>query len=99
MWPQRPPSYWRHSYRRYGPPPAAAGGDPSVPVLDGFAGVALIPAPVEVFGDGAELADQNVGQVLRLDLAAFFPPEPNKRGFISAHDDPGVGAADETAAI
>ena len=39
------------------------------------------------------------GQVLRLDLAALFPPEPNQRLLIITHDDPGVRAADEMATI
>jgi hypothetical protein len=30
--------------------------------------------PVEVLGDGAELDDQVIRQVLGLDLAALFPP-------------------------
>ena len=73
--------------------------DPPLHVLDGVAGVALVPAPVEVLGDGAELDDQIVGEVLRLDLAAFLPPEPNEIGFVVAHDDPGVRAADESIPI
>jgi len=40
--------------------------DPALGVLDRLAGVALIPAPVEVLGDGAELDDQVAGEVLRL---------------------------------
>ena len=68
-------------------------------VLDGVAGVALVPAPVQVLGDGAELDDQVVGEVLGLDLAALLPPQPNERGLIVAHDDAGVRAADEGAAI
>ena len=55
----------------------------------------LVPAPVEVLGDDAELDDEVAGQVLRLDLAALFPPEPEQGGLVVAHDDPGVGAADE----
>ena len=39
------------------------------------------------------------GQVLGLDLAALFPPEPEQGGLVVAHDDPGVRAADEGAAV
>ena len=46
----------------------------------------------------AELDDEIAGQVLRLDLAALFPPEPQQGGLIIAHDDPGIRAADEVAA-
>ena len=66
---------------------------------DDLAGIALVPVPVEVLGHGAELDDQVVRQVLGLDLAALFPPEPEQGGFIVSHDDPGVRAADEGAAV
>ena len=46
--------------------------DPLLHVLDGVTGVALVPAPVQVLGDGAELDNQVVGEVLRLDLAALL---------------------------
>ena len=52
--------------------------------------------PVELLGGGAELHDQVAGQVLRLDLAALFAPEPDQGGLVASHDDPGVGAADES---
>ena len=64
-----------------------------------LAGVALVPVPVEVLGHGAELDDQVVGQVFGLDLAALLPPEPEQGGLVVAHDDPGVRAADEGAAV
>ena len=73
--------------------------DPPLHVLDGVAGVALIPAPVEVLGDRAELDDQVVGEVLRLDLAALLAPQPDQGGLVVAHDDPGIRAADERAAV
>jgi len=68
-------------------------------VLDDVIGVALIPAPVEVLGDAAELNDQIVAEILGLDLAALLAPQPNEIGLIIAHDDPCIGAADEGAAI
>ena len=46
-----------------------------------------------------ELDDQIAGQVLWLDLAALFLPEPDERFLIITHDDPGVRAADEMATI
>ena len=66
---------------------------------DDLAGIALVPVPVEVLGHGAELDDQVVREVLGLDLAALFPPQAEQGGFVVAHDDPGVRAADEGAAI
>ena len=38
------------------------------------------------------------GQVLGLGLAALLPPEADQGGFVVAHDDPGVRAADKGAA-
>ena len=46
-----------------------------------------------------ELDDQVAGQVLRLDLAALLPPQPQQGRLVVAHDDPGVRAADEAAPI
>ena len=40
-----------------------------------------------------------VGQVLRPDLAALFLPQADQGLFVLAHDDAGVGAADEVAAV
>ena len=72
------------------------------PMLDAFdrlPGVALVPMPVEGFSHQPELDDEVAGQVLRLGLAPFLAPEADQGGFIVAHDDPGVGAADERAAL
>ena len=52
-------------------------------VLDGKAGVALIPAPVEVLGDRSELHDQIIGEIFRLDLAALLPPQPNQHRLVT----------------
>ena len=67
--------------------------------FDGLPGVALVPIPVEGFSHGPELDDEVAGEVLRLDLATFFLPEAEEGGFVSAHDHPGVGAADEEAPV
>ena len=56
-------------------------------------------SPIERLGHDPELNDQVCGQVLGLDLAALFPPEAEQGGLVVAHDDPGVGAADEIAAF
>ena len=71
--------------------------DPPLDVRDDLAGIALVPMPVEVLGHQAELDDEVAGEVLRLDLAAFLPPEAEQGGLVIAHDDPGVRAADELA--
>src|SRR5262249_60706672 len=67
--------------------------------FDGLPGIALVPVSVEGFGDAAELDDEIARLVLRLDLAAFLPPEAEEGRFVGAHDHPGVGAADECAAL
>ena len=56
-------------------------------------------APVEVFGHGAELHHQDVGQVLRLDLTSFFALKTDETGFVVHHDDPGFGAANEQTMV
>ena len=61
-------------------------------------GIGLVPAPVKVLGGQPELDNQVAGQVLRLGLTAFLPPQPQQGGFVIAHDNPGVGAADKRAA-
>ena len=55
-------------------------------------------APIERLGGDAELDDEIVAEVLRLSLAALFPPQPDERRFVRAHDDPGVRAAKKMAA-
>ena len=73
--------------------------DPALDVFDCLAGIALVPVPIEGLGHEAELDDQVARQVLRLGLAAFLAPEAEEGGFVAAHDDAGVGAADKGAAI
>ena len=72
--------------------------NPALDVADGAAGVSLIPIAVQILGRVAELDNQIAGEILRLDLAPLFLPEPDHGGLVGAHDDPGVGAADEGAA-
>ena len=73
--------------------------DPPLDLVDDLAGLALVPVPVEVLGHEAELDDEVARQVLRLDLAALLAPEAQQGGFVVAHDDPGVRAADKAAPI
>ena len=47
----------------------------------------------------AELDDQIVGEILRLDLAALLPPQPNQHRLVATHDNPGIGATDKRAAM
>jgi hypothetical protein len=68
-------------------------------VRDPVARVLFIPAPVEVFGDEAELDDQDARQIEIGDLTAFFAPQAMEGLLIFAHDDPGIGAADEVRAV
>ena len=63
---------------------------------DDLTGIGLVPAPVELLGGEPKLDDEVAGEVLRLDLAALLSPQPQQSGFIIAHDDPGVRAADES---
>jgi len=45
------------------------------------------------------LDDKVAGEVLGLAFAALFPPEALQDHLVIAHDDPGVRAADEVAAV
>jgi hypothetical protein len=73
--------------------------DTTLHIADRMPADALIPVPVELFRDMAELDNQIVGQVLWPKLAALFAPQPNQSGFVIAHNHPGIRAADEIAAI
>ena len=59
----------------------------------------FVPASIELFGHQTKLHDEIAGEILRRDLAALFLPQPDQRCLVIAHDDAGVGAADEVAAI
>ena len=73
--------------------------DPPLDVGDDLPGICLIPAPVKLLSDRAKLDNEVPREVLRLDLAPFLPPQPHQGDLIAAHDDPGVGAANEAAPI
>jgi hypothetical protein len=62
-----------------------------------LSGIGLVPTPVQLLSSQSELDEKVGGEVLRLDLAAFFPPKPQEGGLIVPHDDPGVRAADEVS--
>jgi hypothetical protein len=59
--------------------------------------IALVPKPIEILGDDAELHDQIARKVLRLSLAPFFPPEAQEGGLIRAHYDPGIRPANKAS--
>ena len=72
------------------------------PMLDAFdclPGIAFVPMAVEGLGHKAELDDEVAGQVLRLGLAPFLAPEADQGGFVAAHDDLGIRAADKRPAL
>ena len=71
--------------------------DPALDVGNGATGIALIPSSIERLGYDAELDDEVVDEVLRLGLAALLLPQPDQGGFVRAHDDPCVRAAEEVA--
>ena len=51
------------------------------PMLDAFdclPGIAFVPMAVEVLGHNAELDDEVAGQVLRLGLPPFLPPQADQ---------------------
>ena len=64
---------------------------------DGLTGVCFVPTPIQIFGDLPELDEKVVRQIFRFGFTALFPPQPQQRSFIFAHNDAGVRAADERA--
>jgi hypothetical protein len=73
--------------------------NPALDIGDAPAGIALVPGAVEFLGGGPELDNQVTGQVLWRGLPTLLAPELDQGRFVAAHDDPGVGAADEGPAI
>jgi hypothetical protein len=67
--------------------------DSLLDVGDHLPGIDLVPAPIEVLGRKPELDHEIARQVLRFNLTALFAPEPDQGGFIVAHDDPSIRAA------
>jgi len=59
----------------------------------------LVPAAIELLGRDPELDYEIAGQVFPFYLTADLPPLPEESLFILAHDDPGIGSADETATV
>lgn len=73
--------------------------DAALNVANEIAGLALEPSPIERLGGDSDLDDQIVGEVLRRDFAALFPPQTDQGVFVRAHNDPGVRAANEAATV
>jgi hypothetical protein len=45
-------------------------------IRDDLTGIGLVPASVQRLGGQAQLDDEVAGEVLRFNLATFFPPQP-----------------------
>jgi hypothetical protein len=69
--------------------------DLALHVADLPAGVALVPATIELLGCPPELHDEVAGEILRLGFATFLAPQADQGGLIAAHDDAGIRAADK----
>ena len=68
-------------------------------VRNDLPGIGLVPAPVEVLGDGPKLDNEVAREVLRLDLTALLAPKAQQGALVLAHNDPGVGAADKVSSV
>ena len=73
--------------------------DASLNIGDASGGVALVPGAVERFRGGPKLHDEVAGNVLRFNLAPLLAPKADQSRLVAAHDNPGVGAANEGAPI
>jgi hypothetical protein len=68
-------------------------------VGDYLPAIGLVPAAVQLFGRDAKLNHEIAGQVFGFNLASLFPPQPDQRRLITAHNDPGIRAADEVSPL
>jgi hypothetical protein len=68
-------------------------------VTDPVTRVYFVPAAVEIFRNQSELDDQYARQIEGIRFTAFFAPQAQKGFLVLAHDGPGIGAADELAAV
>jgi hypothetical protein len=66
---------------------------------DDLPGIGLVPAAVQLLGGQAELNGEVARKVLWRDLSSFLAPKPQQSRFVTAHNDPGIRATDEVAAI
>jgi hypothetical protein len=71
----------------------------SLHVIDRIAGVAFVPGPVQLLGDGAKLDNEVLAQVCWFSLTPLLTPEPDEPCLVIAHDDASVGAAYERASF
>jgi hypothetical protein len=69
--------------------------DLALHVSDAPTGVAFVPNTVQFLSGGPELHDKVAGQVLWLGLTPLLAPELDQGRFVIAHNDPGIGPADE----
>jgi hypothetical protein len=72
--------------------------DPSLHVRDRVPGIGFKPLAIEVLGSQAQLDNEVAREILWPNLAALLLPQPEQGLFILAHDDAGVGTADEVTA-
>ena len=70
-----------------------------LPLADPMAGVSLVPGAVERLGHEPQLNNEFAGQIRRFGLSPFLLPKPDQGSFVMAHDDAGVGTADEVLAV
>ena len=67
-------------------------------VRNDLPGIGLVPAAVELLGNGAELDNEVAGEILRLGLAAFLAPKLEQSNLVLAQNNPGIRAANESTA-
>jgi hypothetical protein len=73
--------------------------DVPLDVCDELTSIRFVPASVQLLRGSAELDDKVARQIPGFNFPAFFPPKSQEGGLIVAHDDAGVRAPDEVAAI
>jgi hypothetical protein len=72
---------------------------PPLHISDPPAGVALVPASIELLRGRPELYNQIARKVLRVCLAALLTPKADHGRLVVTHDNAGIGAADEGTTV
>jgi hypothetical protein len=65
--------------------------NPPLHVLDSIPGVALVPSPVQVLSNGAELDDEVLAQVFRFGLTPLLTPKPDLQSLFYPQVEAGHG--------
>ena len=93
------PAAFNHAVQGRPHPAQDRMADPALNPGEDLTGIAFEPVAVKGFGNQPKLDDEVAGQILGFGFAALFPPQADQGGFVVAHNDAGVRAANEMSAM